>query len=190
MKRVGITGGIGSGKSTVCNALSQYGVAIYDSDARAKVLMSSNLRPAIEQLFGPEAYINGALNRQYIASEAFTNPSLLSQLNNIVHPAVAEDFEQWCNEQTTPMVVLESAILFESGFDKRVDITIFVDAPLEVRIARTMARDGRNRKEVEARIANQNSTLAQNCADYIIINDTMEHLRQQVEKLYTDLTQQ
>ena len=168
MKRIGITGGIGSGKSTVCNLLAQYGVAIYDSDTRAKALMSSKLRPEIEQLFGTEAYIDGVLNRQHIASVVFTDPARLSLLNNIVHPAVAADFE--------------------SGFDKKVDTTIFIDAPNEMRIARAMERDGKSREEIEARIANQNSNKAHNSSDYIIINDTMEHLQQQIEQFYTELT--
>ena len=188
MKRIGITGGIGSGKSTVCNLLAQYGVAIYDSDTRAKALMSSKLRPEIEQLFGTEAYIDGVLNRQHIASVVFTDPARLSLLNNIVHPAVAADFELWCDEQTATIVALESAILFESGFDKKVDTTIFIDAPNEMRIARAMERDGKSREEIEARIANQNSNKAHNSSDYIIINDTMEHLQQQIEQLYTELT--
>lgn len=190
MKRIGITGGIGSGKSTVCNALARCGVAVYDSDSRAKALMSSTLRYSIEQLFGSEAYCGNELNRAYISSLVFADRSLLARLNNIVHPAVALDFEQWCGEQTTELVALESAILFESGFDQKVDVVLFVDAPLEVRVARTMARDGRNQKEVEARIANQNSDFARSKADYVIVNDTIEHLQQQIDNLYQELTSQ
>lgn len=189
MKRIGITGGIGSGKSTVCKLLNQYGIAIYDSDSNAKALMADTLRPAIEELFGSQAYTNGQLNRAYIASKVFVDASLLSQLNHIVHPAVACDFEHWCKQQRTPIVALESAILFECGFDKLMDVTIFVDAPLEIRIQRTMARDGRTRKEVEDRIANQ-SNDALTKADFVIINDTIENLNKQLQKIYTQLIEQ
>lgn len=183
MKRIGITGGIGSGKSTVCRLFEQSDFPVYYSDFRAKELMTTVLRQPIENMFGSEAYIDKSLNRGYIASKVFNNPSLLSQLNQIVHPAVACDFEKWASEQKAPLVFLESAILFESGFDKMVDYTIFVDAPLEERIERTILRDSRSREEVIARIANQNSDLAKTKANFVIQNDTLDNLYAQVETL-------
>jgi dephospho-CoA kinase len=187
MKRIGITGGIGSGKSTVCQIFEQYGYAVYYSDIRAKELMAGSLRPQIEKLFGHEAYIDGCLNRGFIAAKVFNDSTLLSRLNSIVHPAVACDFEDWAIVQKTPLILLESAILFESGFNKMVDNTIFVDAPLEIRVERTMRRDGKSREEIMARIANQSSDCAKSQADFIINNDTIDNLRTQIETLRQQL---
>ncbi|MBQ8864375.1 MAG: dephospho-CoA kinase [Rikenellaceae bacterium] len=191
MKRLGITGGIGSGKSTVSRLLRQSGIPVYDSDSEAKRLMHTLLRQPIEQLFGSQAYEDENLNRKYIASQVFCNPELLNRLNAIVHPAVGEDFERWAEEQSdeVPFVALESAILFESGFDSRVDVTLLVDAPIEERIRRTVLRDGSSPDEVRARIAHQNTELAQTKADYVIHNHTESALAEQVNSLYINLKQ-
>ena len=188
MIRLGITGGIGSGKSTVCRALEKRGIAVYDSDARAKMLMNTVLCQSIEQLFGKEAYLNGELNRAYISSKVFSNRTLLDALNAIVHPAVGVDFEQWAAEQQCLIVALESAILFESGFNSRVDAVLFVDAPLELRITRTMARDGRSRADVEARIANQRCDEARLKSDFIINNGADNNLEVQIDQLLTSIS--
>ena len=117
MYKVGITGGIGSGKSTVSRILAECGVAVYTSDDRAKELMASSpeLRTKIISSFGEEAYVDGALNREYLAKSIFTNPEALATLNSIVHPAVMDDFDRWAEQQEGNYVVLESAILFEAG---------------------------------------------------------------------------
>ena len=189
MKRLGITGGIGSGKSTVCECFARRGIPIYDSDSRAKELMNTSLIQPIEELFGRQAYINGELNRAHIASVAFDNPDVLKQLNAVVHPAVGVDFEQWSESfgEDVPFVVLESAILFESGFDSRVDAVLFVDAPTEVRIARTMQRDGSDRDAVEKRIARQQTDQARAKADFVINNSRNDDLKSVVDEVIVKL---
>ncbi len=158
MKRVAITGGIGSGKSTVCRALSAIGGApIYDSDLRAKEIMNSDpeIRRKLTNLFGAEAYTTEGLNRPYIASRAFSDPTLLQSLNSIVHPRVVEDFEEWAESQSGDYVILESALLFTSPLKGHYDLSVVVDAPIEMRVERTVARDGVTAEQVRGRIANQ-----------------------------------
>ena len=119
MMKVGITGGIGSGKSTVCRLFAQRGVAVYDSDAEAKRLMAENpeLRTAISARFGAEAYADGALNRSYLAGKVFSDPAALADLNALVHPAVLADFAAWAERQEGSYVIFESAILFDAGLE-------------------------------------------------------------------------
>jgi dephospho-CoA kinase len=189
MKRLGVTGGIGSGKSTICELLARRGVPIYDSDSRAKKLMNSELQQPIRALFGEQAYNDSGLNRAYIASCAFGNPELLARLNAIVHPAVAEDFERWAEnfEGQVQFVALESAILYESGFDSRVDAVLCVDAPLDVRIERTVKRDGSSREEVEKRVARQRTDVARQKADFVIVTDGKRTLDDLVDELFENL---
>ena len=161
MKRVAITGGIGSGKSTVCRALSAIGGApIYDSDRRAKEIMDSEpeIRRQLIDIFGPEAYTSEGLNRPYIASLAFSNPSLLHSLNSIVHPRVVKDFEEWAESHSGEYVILESALLFSSPLRGHYDLAVVVDAPLEMRVERTVSRDRVTAEQVRQRIANQMPT--------------------------------
>ena len=126
MYKIGITGGIGSGKSTVCRMLCEYGIAVYDSDSRAKQLMneSTELRQQLIEAFGEECYTDGELNRGYLASKVFGNAEALARLNAIVHPAVRADFRTWAEQQSGAYVILESAILFEAGFESEVDTTL------------------------------------------------------------------
>jgi dephospho-CoA kinase len=189
MKRLGVTGGIGSGKSTICELLARRGVPIYDSDSRAKKLMNSELQQPIRALFGEQAYNDSGLNRAYIASRAFGNPELLARLNAIVHPAVAEDFERWAEnfEGQVQFVALESAILYESGFDSRVDAVLCVDAPLDVRIERTVKRDASSREEVEKRVARQRTDVARQKADFVIVTDGKRTLDDLVDELFENL---
>lgn len=158
---VGLTGGIGSGKTTFASMLEQKGAAVYYADTRAKSLMVENaaLITSIKSLFGKQAYDDkGELNRAYISSRIFSDGTLLSQMNAIVHPAVYADFEHWRLCQTdAPYVVLESAILYESHGDGRCDVTVTVSIPLEERIVRTMQRDSASREAVQARIDKQMS---------------------------------
>ena len=157
MYKVGITGGIGSGKSTVCAMLEEMGVAVYNSDARAKELMttSATLREAIVARFGAECYTSEGLNRGYLADRVFGDATELAALNSLVHPAVMADFEAWAERQEGSYVVLESAILFEAGLEQRVDVAVAVLSPEELRIERAMARDGASREQVVARIGRQ-----------------------------------
>lgn len=160
MKRVAITGGIGSGKSTVCRALSEVsGAPIYDSDSRAKEIMASHpaVRSELVALFGEEVFEGGVLNRSLIASRVFGNEDMLQRLNAIVHPRVVEDFECWAESQTTDYVILESALLFTSPLVGHYDLAVVVDAPLEMRIERCMRRDGVTREQVTKRIESQMS---------------------------------
>ena len=190
MYKVGITGGIGSGKSTATRMLEGMGVAVYLSDNRAKELMNSDegLRQQIVARFGAEAYVDGVLNRPYLAERVFSNESELAALNALVHPAVMADFDAWAEEQESPYVVIESAILFEAGLDSRVDCVVSVLAPTELRIERTMQRDGMSREEVERRIANQISDDERaHRSKYAIVNISLEELEEDVEQLHRRL---
>ncbi len=185
--KIGITGGIGSGKSTVCHLLADMGVAVYDSDARAKALMNESeaLRTALIEAFGEECYNTEGLNRAYLASQVFGNDEALAHLNSIVHPAVREDFRAWAEMQRSTYVVLESAILFEAGFENEVDATLAVLAPLAERVRRTMERDGVEREEVLKRISHQISDDELHArAKHTIVNLRMDYLESDVEQLH------
>lgn len=190
MYKVGITGGIGSGKSTVCAMLEEMGVAVYNSDARAKELMttSATLREAIVVRFGAECYTSEGLNRGYLAERVFGDGAELAALNSLVHPAVMNDFEAWAESQQGSYVVLESAILFEAGLEQRVDVAVAVLSPEELRIERAMARDGASREQVVARIRRQLSDDERaDRAKYAIVNIDLEELREDVEQLHRRL---
>lgn len=187
MYKVGITGGIGSGKSTVCRLLADMGVAIYDSDARAKALMaeSEELRQALTDAFGEECYTAEGLNRQYLAGKVFGCEQALRRLNAIVHPAVRADFRAWSEAQSSAYVVLESAILFEAGFENEVDATLAVVAPLQERLKRTMARDGVDSESVMRRIEHQISDdELHSRATRTLVNIRREYLESDVERLH------
>ena len=159
MIKVGICGGIGGGKSTVCALLAEKGVPVYDSDSRAKALMNSSpeLVRDVKAAFGEPSYRDGVLDRAYLASKVFGDSEALARLDSIVHPAVRSDFEAWAAEQEAEYVVLESAILFESGFDSCVDASVAVLAPHSLRLARAMQRDGAVRERILERMAAQMS---------------------------------
>lgn len=187
MYKIGITGGIGSGKSTVCALLREYGVAVYDSDAEAKRLMAESeaLRRALIEAFGEECYNAEGLDRKYLASQVFGRDEALQRLNAIVHPVVREDFRAWAEHQKGSYVVLESAILFEAGFESEVDATLAVLAPLEERLRRTMERDGVEREQVLSRIKHQMSDDELHArADRTIVNLRREYLESDVEQLH------
>lgn len=187
MIRIGITGGIGSGKSTVCRMLEEYGVEVYDSDANAKRLMNDDaeLKARLTNEFGERTFGSNGLDRAYLASIVFSDPNRLRRLDEIVHPAVRNDFRQWCSRRTEcDYVVLESAILFDAGFETETDKTLAVVAPERLRIERVCRRDGMTAEEVRKRIARQMSDdeLRQR-ADYTIANISLEYLRSDVEQL-------
>lgn len=190
MYKVGITGGIGSGKSTVCRILQQRGVAVYDADSRAKELManSESLRHDLIEAFGECTYTSEGLNRRYLADVVFSDSQQLRLLNSIVHPVVMDDFERWAAEQEGQFVVLESAILFEAGLESRVDATVAVMAPEELRVERVMGRDGATKEQVMARIDNQMSDDERSDrAKYSVVNIDIEDLEEDVEQLHRRL---
>lgn len=187
MYKVGVTGGIGSGKSTVCRLFAERGIAVYDSDSQAKRLMeeSEALRAALVGAFGEECYADGRLNRRYLAARVFGDAAALVRLNGLVHPAVREDFRAWAERQSGPYVILESAILFEAGFENEVDTTLAVLAPTEERIKRCMERDGASREEVLRRMANQSDDdTLHRLAARTIVNIRRDYLESDVERLH------
>ena len=190
MYKVGITGGIGSGKSTLCRLLTAFGASLYDSDSRAKSLMAEDgkLHDALCDEFGTECYNDEGLNRSFLASKVFGDEEALRCLNAIVHPAVRADFRRWAAEQRSEYVILESAILFESGFDSEVDTTIAVLAPMEERLRRTVERDGVSREDVLRRIAHQMSDdELHSRADRTIVNLRRDYLESDAEQLHKTL---
>lgn len=191
MYKVGITGGIGSGKSTVCDILAEAGVAVYNSDIRAKELMtgSESLRASLIERFGAEVYTVEGLNRSYLAERVFANAEELSALNAIVHPAVMADFAEWAEAQEGDYVVLESAILFEAHLEDKVDAIVSVMAPEALRVERAIARDGASRESIEARIRSQMSDDERSDrSKYAIVNIDIEELREDVEQLHRRLS--
>ena len=190
MYKVGLTGGIGSSKSKVAEFLCDRGVAIYDSDSRAKELMAGNeaLRDALIAEFGQECYTAEGLNRAWLAQRVFNNEAELAKLNAIVHPAVMRDFAEWAEAQEGNYVVLESAILLEAGLESHVDVVVAVMAPKELRLERAMLRDGASREQIEERMRNQMSDEERtDRAKYAIVNIDLEELEEDVEQLHRRL---
>ena len=189
---VGLTGGIGSGKSTIAKEFAVLGIAVFNSDEQAKVLIATDaqVKERIMAAFGEEAYQNGEYNRAYIAQIVFNNPEKLAILNSIVHPALAKHFKQWAKKQTSPYVLKEAAILFESGSYKDCDYIITVTAPEQLRIARVMARDHCTEAQVRARMAQQWSD-AQRIAlsNAVIENIDLESAKEQVKRIHFQLCQ-
>ena len=186
MIKVGLCGTIGSGKSTICRLFEQRGVAVYIADDRAKELMTADqtLISQICEAFGAECYQNGELNRRYLASQIFADDSKRLLLNSIVHPAVCRHFQQWAEGQSGDYVIVESAILFESGLDKVVDKTIAVVVPPQIAVERAAARDGVDKAAILARMAVQKSAeqLAA-CVDFVIDNSSLEQAKLRVVQI-------
>ena len=190
MMVVGLTGGIGSGKSTIAKAFAALGIAVFNSDEQAKVLIATDaqVKKRIIAAFGEEAYQNGEYNRAYIAQIVFNNSEKLAILNGIVHPALAKYFNQWAKKQTSPYVLKEAAILFESGSYKDCDYIITVTAPEEVRIARVMARDHCTEAQVRARMAPQWSDAERIALSNVVIeNVDLESAKEQVKRINDEL---
>ncbi len=180
MLKVGITGGIGSGKTTVCKIFEVLGIPVYYADDRAKELMQTDVKliTSIKDIFGEEAYQDEKLNRAFIASKVFDDKPLLAKLNAVVHPAVAEDVMQWMLQHLDkPYVLKEAALLFESGSYKFFDKIITVIAPMEDRIARLITRDNATSEQITARMKNQMSDEEKvELSDYVIYNDAQHKL--------------
>jgi dephospho-CoA kinase len=191
MLKVGLTGGIGSGKTTVCSIFEKLGIAVYSADERAKWLAENDpaLRSAIIRQFGEEAYSEHGYNTPYIAGLVFNDPELLRKLNELVHPAVAADFLKWIHRQNQAAYIIhEAAILAESGSYRLMDRVIVIDAPAELRIRRVTERDNTDKSTVEARIKNQwPADKIRPIADWIIINDDKTLILPQVLRIHQEL---
>ncbi len=192
MLKVGITGGIGSGKTTVCRIFETLGIPVYYADDRAKTIMVENKQVVnqVKDLFGAEAYLHdGSLNRQHIANIAFNDQQKLSQLNAVVHPAVFADGDQWHQQQMdVPYTLKEAALLFESGSYRQMDKLITVFAPEDLRIQRVLKRDDTYEEQVRQRIAKQMSDEEKTkLTDYVIYNDGQQALIPQVLKIHHQL---
>ena len=190
--KIGITGGIGSGKTYVCNIISSLGFPVYNCDTRAKALMATSpaLVSEIKQLIGCNAYNNdGTLNKEAIANFLFANKANAQKINQLVHPAVKKDFMQWSSEQKSELVFMESAILFESKFDDVVDCTIAVCAPAELRLQRAIQRDNTSREKVESRMRQQfTDQELQQLSDFQLINDGKADILKQTTELLARLS--
>lgn len=188
--QIGITGGIGSGKSTVCRVFRTLGVPVYDADSRAKVVMTSDviLIESIKKEFGSLSFReDGSLNSPYLAESVFGNADRLELLNRLVHPVVARDYENWVSaQQGKPYVIKEAALLFESGSYHKLDLTGLVFAPESVRLRRVMYRDPfRTEKQVKDIMARQlPQDKARMLADFIIVNDDVQPVLPQVLLLH------
>lgn len=190
MKRIGLTGGIGSGKSTVAAVFATLGIPCYDSDRRAKELMleKESLRTFLIQHFGPEVIQNHQLQSSIISNVVFEHPEMLEKLNGAVHPEVGKDFDSWCEEQTSPYVLKEAALLFESGSWKNLDAIVCVTAPEALRIERVMQRNGFSREQVKARIQNQMPEEEKvSRSQFVIENDGHRSLIEQVLAIHQTL---
>lgn len=195
MKKVGITGGIGSGKSIVCDIFRLLGIPVYPADAHAKRLMeeSPDLRASLKATFGDKVYKEDeTLDRQYLSGIVFHDATKLEQLNQLVHPAVVRDYAQWVLQfPNAPYTLREAAILLESGTWKDLDAILLVDAPEEMRIKRVMSRDGRKEAEVRAIISRQwPSEKKKEYANYIIENDEEHMVIPRVLEIHQLLKQQ
>lgn len=190
MKIIGLTGGIGSGKTTVSGMFAELGVPVYNSDLEAKRLMqtSTSLRKKISALLGDEAYKGKSLQRPYIAGKVFKDADLLKKLNAIVHPAVKKHFRKWVARQDFPYVIQEAAILFENGSYTAFDSMILVTAPEEIRIGRIQERDGSTRESILERIGHQwKDDRKAALADYVIENTDLALTRNQVAVIHAEL---
>jgi len=190
VKIVGLTGGIGSGKTTVAKFFSELGIPVYIADIEARNLSNSSesIRQKMVALLGENAYSNGTLNRKFVAERIFSDPLLLNSVNSIIHPEVDKHFKNWVSRQKGVYVIKEAAILFENGGHKKCDLVILVTAPKDIRIARVKARDKTAASEIEKRMDNQwSDEKKEKLADIILPNITLEITRRKVHQIHTKL---
>ncbi len=184
MKIVGLTGGIGSGKTTVAKQFQALGIPVYIADDEAKKLMNRSkiIKRKLIALFGDEAYKDNTLNRPFLADKIFNNAENLEKMNAVVHPKVASHFKNWVKKQIAPYVLKESAILFENGAYKDCDLIITVTAPLELRKNRLLKRDNTTLEKIQAIINNQWSDESKiSKSHFVITNKDLEETKQQVQ---------
>lgn len=192
MLKIGLTGGIGSGKTAVAGIFGILGIPVFDADTQAKYVMEKDrqLIEAITGVFGEAAYDNGKLNRAYLAGIVFNDSYKLEQLNALVHPATIAAADKWMKNQSTSYVIKEAALMFESGSATHLDYVIGVHAPMHIRIKRVMDRDNATREQVLARMARQiDETIKMKLCDFVITNDEQQLLIPQVLKLHEHFLQ-
>lgn len=192
-KLVGLTGGIGSGKSTVAKIFEILHIPVYYADDRAKWLMNfdEELKSKIQDAFGPESYDSeGNLNRSYLASTVFSDPEKVAKINSLVHPAVGKDFEIWASHQDAPYVLKEAALIFETGGEKKLDVVINVSSPLKIRISRVLMRDSHRSLDQVNHIIDQQmpDEVKNEKADFVIKNTDTKMLIPQVLAIHQKLT--
>ena len=188
--KVGITGGIGSGKTTVAKVFEVLGVPVYYADEAAKRLMNEDeiLKDKIQHHFGKECYVEGKLNRKYLSELVFTNDKKLALLNSIVHPATIADAQKWMQQQTTPYAVKEAALIFESGSQQELDYVIGVFTPIPMRIQRVIKRDQLSREEIKARMDKQmDESIKMRLCDFVITNDEQQMVIPQVIQIHNTI---
>ncbi len=190
MLKIGLTGGIGSGKSTVAKVFEVLGIPVYKADDEAKRLMATDpeLIEKIKTYFTNEAYINGKLNKPFIASIVFNNKEKLNLLNSLVHPFTIEDGKRWMSQQQTPYAIKEAALIFESGSQAEFDLIIGVYAPMALRIHRAMQRDHVDKEKIHERMQNQiKEEIKMKLCDEVLINNEQVLLLPQIISLHEKL---
>ncbi len=187
---VGLTGGIGSGKTTIAKLFADLGVPVYIADVEAKKLMvnSKTIKQELIALLGEEAYSNGVLNKTYISNIIFNDKTYLNKINAIVHPRVAAHFKTWAASHSTPYVIKEVAILFENGGYKDCDYVITVTAPKALRISRVIKRDQTTKAKVEAIMSNQwDDSKKIERSDFVIYNEELENAKSQIAQIHSQI---
>ena len=190
IKRIGLTGGIGSGKTSIAQILDAMSYPVYYSDLRAKFLSDEHpvIRQGLIALLGEESYVDGTLNRVYVSDCIFSNPDLRLKVNEIIHPIVRKDFDDWSAQQTSTLIFNEAAILFETGAYQQFDAVLLVCAPIDVRIQRVMMRDHCSKASVEQRIQSQwTDEQKRSLTDFCVENDGKQPVLKQLEKVLSEL---
>jgi len=190
MKKIGLTGGIGVGKTYVSKIFQQMGIPIFNADEQAKKSMveDANLKSAVQLAFGENMYLEGVLQKEVLAKIVFNNSKSLAKLNALVHPIVKQKFEGWCTLQSTSMVIKEAAILFESDAHLGLDAVVCVGAPEKLRFARVQKRDGSSVEQIERRMSKQMPQAEkEELADFLIVNDEVQLLLPQVLAIITEM---
>ncbi|MCW3080980.1 dephospho-CoA kinase [Segetibacter sp.] len=187
MLKIGLTGGIGSGKTTISGIFRVLGSPVFDADREAKLIMETDagLISNIKKTFGEESYTNGKVNKPYLANIVFNNPAKLDTLNALVHPATIAAANKWMNDQQTPYVIKEAALMFETGSVSNLDYVVGVHAPQHVRIQRVMDRDNIDREQVLLRMSRQiDEIIKMKLCDFVISNNEQQLLIPQVLQLH------
>ncbi len=189
VKKIGLTGGIGSGKTLITRLFSLLNIPIFLSDIEAKKLYyNPHIQSKVIKLLGKNSYVDGQLNKEFVGKSVFAEATKLEQLNQIIHPAVRQRFTNWVSEQSTPYVIQESALIFETGIASLFDYTILVTAPEEIRINRVIQRDNTTRDKVIARMKHQLSDDEKKAlADHVIINDGVQYVIPQIIDIHRQL---
>lgn len=190
MKKIGLTGGIGVGKTYVSKIFQKMGIPIFNADEQAKKCMveDANLKEAVQLAFGENMYLKGVLQKDALAKIVFKNTEALAKLNALVHPIVKQKFEDWCFLQSTSLVIKEAAILFESDSHVGLDAVVCVSAPEKLRISRVQKRDGNSVEQIQSRMSKQMpQTEKEELADFLIVNDQVQLLLPQVLAIITEM---